>query len=292
MSPLAKGELFLFFSSLLQNVHISASSQFLAIISIPDICGKLNIFSALLPTLERWNRIRQTGAQLDSGPGLFPRHLPGRWNVLVSPLEPLGSAAGSGWARPRVGLLKPLSQAPSHVPGLFSSRSVHPHSLGNSPIPSSASGHVSEGTLTLLGEDKGLSLEALHFTQPSGSGLKATCNLVFRISARKLFQTLFCGLWLNFPIQFSPWLVLSTPPSLLFTLLDSETPELACTSANRGHPFPVLCPVLGSPVPKRFGQTGERPQRCCSGCNISYMRKHREVEFSLEERRLSRILSA
>lgn len=48
-----------------------------------------------------------------------------------------GTAAGSQWANPRAGL-EPPSQAPGHVPGLFPSRSLHPHSLGNSPIPSSS----------------------------------------------------------------------------------------------------------------------------------------------------------
>lgn len=69
-----------------------------------------------------------------------------------------------------------------------------------------------------------------YFTQPSGSALKAPRNLVFWISTRKLFQALFCGLWLSFSVQSSPWLFLPSSPPLLFTL-DPDTAELGCTSA-------------------------------------------------------------
>lgn len=142
-----------------------------------------------------------------------------------------------------------------------------------------------------------------YFTQPSGSALKATRNLVFWISTRKLFQALFCGLWLSFSVQSSPWLFLPTSPPLLFTLGPWHSWVRLylspLSSENRGYLLLVLCPVLGFPVPKRYGQTEESPAKGHKGTgvshkdpitksywNIFYMRKHREMGAQQEERKL------
>lgn len=74
-------------------------------------------------------------------------------------------------------------------------------------------------------------------------------------------------------------------------MLDSETGVRLFLS-----PFPQptehicsQCPVLGFPVPKRYGQTGQSPQRCWSDWSISYTGNKERWEFNLKERRLSEI---